>query len=116
MAYTFKPRTWEAEADKHLSSRQDWSTQWVPGQLGYTDKPCLKKTEQVIFTEVCEQCATVHLCEGQSGVKVRVDTGKGEFVQGPGGMFYEYFSELYSAQRKADSNPSVHPQATVETK
>lgn len=45
-----------------------------------------------------------------------MDTGKGEFVQGPGGMFYEYFSELYSAQRKADSNPSAYPQGTVEMK
>lgn len=67
VAHTFKPRTWEAEADRYLSSRPAWSTQWAPGKLDYTGKPCLKKTKQIIFTEVCEQCATVHSYEGQSG-------------------------------------------------
>jgi hypothetical protein len=30
-------------ADEFLSSRPAWSTEWVPGQPGCTEKPCLKK-------------------------------------------------------------------------
>jgi hypothetical protein len=43
MAHTFNPNTREAEAGRFLSSRPAWSTKWVPGQPGLTEKPCLKK-------------------------------------------------------------------------
>ena len=43
----FNPSTWEAEAGRFLSSRPTWSTEWVPGQPGVIDKPCLEnKTKQ----------------------------------------------------------------------
>ena len=44
--HAFNPRTWEAEAGKFLSSRPTWSTEWVPGQQGYKEKPCLEKKER----------------------------------------------------------------------
>jgi hypothetical protein len=34
VAHAFNPSTWEAEADKFLSLRPAWSTEWVPGQAG----------------------------------------------------------------------------------
>jgi hypothetical protein len=34
VAHAFNPSTWEAEADRFLSSRPAWSTEWVPGQSG----------------------------------------------------------------------------------
>jgi hypothetical protein len=46
VAHTFNPSTWEAEAGGFLSSRPAWSTEWAPGQQGYTQKPCLKKTKK----------------------------------------------------------------------
>jgi hypothetical protein len=36
--------TWEAKADRFLSSRPAWSTEFWDSQ-GYTEKPCLKKTK-----------------------------------------------------------------------
>jgi hypothetical protein len=43
----FNPSTQEAEAGRFLSSMPAWSAKWVPGQPGYTEKPCLeKKTKQ----------------------------------------------------------------------
>jgi hypothetical protein len=32
VAHAFNPKTWEAEADRYLSSRPAWSTLWVPVQ------------------------------------------------------------------------------------
>jgi hypothetical protein len=46
VARTFNPSTLEAEAGGFLSSRPAWSTEWVPGQPGYTEKPCLKKEKE----------------------------------------------------------------------
>jgi hypothetical protein len=43
VAHTFNPSTWEAQAGGFLSSRPAWSTKWIPGSQGYTEKPCLKK-------------------------------------------------------------------------
>jgi hypothetical protein len=43
VAHSFNPSTWEAEAGGFLSSRPAWSTEWVPGQPGLKEKPCLKK-------------------------------------------------------------------------
>lgn len=42
VADVFNPRNGEAQAGELLSSRPAWSTMGVPGQLGYTMKPCLK--------------------------------------------------------------------------
>jgi hypothetical protein len=47
VAHVFSPSTWEAEAGRFLSSRPAWSTEWVPGQQGYTEKPCLKKKKEI---------------------------------------------------------------------
>jgi hypothetical protein len=41
VAHAFNPSTWEAEAERFLSSRPAWSTEFQDSQ-GYTDKPCLK--------------------------------------------------------------------------
>jgi hypothetical protein len=41
VAHAFNPSTWEAEAGGFLSSKPAWSTESVPGQPGYTEKPCL---------------------------------------------------------------------------
>jgi hypothetical protein len=41
MMHTLNPGIWEAEAGGFLSSRPAWSTERVPGQQGYTEKPCL---------------------------------------------------------------------------
>ena len=41
--FAFNPSTWEAEAGRFLSLRLAWSTKWVPGRPGYTEKPCLEK-------------------------------------------------------------------------
>jgi hypothetical protein len=46
VAHAFNPSTWEAEAGGFLSSRPAWSTKWVPGQPGLTEKLCLEKQEQ----------------------------------------------------------------------
>jgi hypothetical protein len=46
VAHTFNPSTREAEAGRFLSSRPAWSTEWVPGQPGYIEKPCLKKPKR----------------------------------------------------------------------
>jgi hypothetical protein len=43
VVHAFNPSTWEAEAGRFLSSRPTWSTESVPGQPGYTERPCLKK-------------------------------------------------------------------------
>jgi hypothetical protein len=43
VAHAFSSSTQEAEAGGFLSSRPAWSTKWVPGQQGYTEKPCLEK-------------------------------------------------------------------------
>ena len=44
--HTFNSSTWEAEAGGSLSFRPAWSTEWIPGQLSYSEKPCLKKQKQ----------------------------------------------------------------------
>jgi hypothetical protein len=41
--YNFNPSSQEAEAGESLNLRPAWSTKWVPGSQGYTEKPCLKK-------------------------------------------------------------------------
>jgi hypothetical protein len=41
-AESFDPGTWETEADRSLSLRPAWSTEFQDSQ-GYTEKPCLKK-------------------------------------------------------------------------
>jgi hypothetical protein len=43
VALTINPSTRKVEASRFLSSRPAWSTKWVPGQPGYTEKPCLEK-------------------------------------------------------------------------
>jgi hypothetical protein len=45
VVHAFDPSTWEAEVGGFPSSRPAWSTEWVPGQPGYTEKPCLEKTK-----------------------------------------------------------------------
>jgi hypothetical protein len=37
--YAFNPSTWEAEANRSLSSRPAWSTEQVLDSQGYTEKP-----------------------------------------------------------------------------
>jgi hypothetical protein len=46
VARAINPSTWEAEADGFLSWRTAWSTEWVPRQPRYTEKPSLKKQKQ----------------------------------------------------------------------
>jgi hypothetical protein len=47
VVHAFNPSTREAEAGGFLNSRPAWSTKWVPGQQGYTEKPYLEnKTKQ----------------------------------------------------------------------
>jgi hypothetical protein len=46
VAHDFNPSTWEAEAGRILSLRPAWSTEWVPGQPGDTEKHRLKKTNK----------------------------------------------------------------------
>ena len=41
MAYGFNSRIQEAEAGGFLSLKAAWSIESVPGQSGYTEKPCL---------------------------------------------------------------------------
>jgi hypothetical protein len=43
VVHAFNSSTWEAEAGGFLSLRPAWSTKSVPGQPGYTEKPCLEK-------------------------------------------------------------------------
>ena len=43
VVHAFNPSTWDAEANRFLSSRPAWSTKWIPRQPDYTEKPCLKK-------------------------------------------------------------------------
>jgi hypothetical protein len=43
VAHAFNPSTWEAEAGGFLSLRSAWFIEWVPGQPGDTEKPCLGK-------------------------------------------------------------------------
>lgn len=44
VVYAFNPNTWEAKAARSMSSRLAWFTkELVPGQLGYIEKPCIKK-------------------------------------------------------------------------
>lgn len=35
MVHAFNPRPWEAEAGGSLSSRSEWSTEWVPRKVSY---------------------------------------------------------------------------------
>jgi hypothetical protein len=47
VAHAFNPRTREAEAGRFLSSRPDWSTEWVPGKPGlYRETLSQKKNNQ----------------------------------------------------------------------
>ena len=39
------PVSKQTEAGGSLNSRSAWSTEQVPGQLGYTVKPCLDKNQ-----------------------------------------------------------------------
>jgi hypothetical protein len=48
VALAFNPSTWEAEAGRFLSSRPAWSTEWVPGQLGYTENVVSKNIKNKI--------------------------------------------------------------------
>lgn len=44
VVHAFNPNTWEAEAARSMSSRLAcFTTELVPGQSGYTEKPCIKK-------------------------------------------------------------------------
>jgi hypothetical protein len=45
VVHAFNPSTREAEAGGFLSSRPAWSTEFQDSQ-GYTEKPCLKKTNK----------------------------------------------------------------------
>lgn len=42
MTLSFNLSTREAKGGRSLNLRPSWSTEWVPGQPGYTEKPCLK--------------------------------------------------------------------------
>jgi hypothetical protein len=39
LAHAFNPNIWEAEAGRFLSSRTDWTTEWVPGQFLWVQLP-----------------------------------------------------------------------------
>ena len=41
LAHNFNPSSWELEADRFLSSRPYWSTEFQ-GSQGYSEKCCLK--------------------------------------------------------------------------
>jgi hypothetical protein len=45
VAHAFNPSTQEAEAGVFLSSRQAWSTEWVPGQPGLYRETLSSKTK-----------------------------------------------------------------------
>jgi hypothetical protein len=68
VAHAFNPSTREAEVVGFLSLRPAWSTEWVPGQPGYTEKPCLEKNQKrkknkKTLTELsCSklQCVLIH--------------------------------------------------------
>jgi hypothetical protein len=47
VAHTFNPSTWEPEAGSFLSSRPDWSTEWVPGKTGLYIETLFQKTKKI---------------------------------------------------------------------
>jgi hypothetical protein len=46
VAHIFNPSTWEAEAGRFLSSRPVWIQSEFQDSQGYTEKPCLEKSEK----------------------------------------------------------------------
>lgn len=46
VVHTFHPSTWKAETIISLSSRQDWSTISVPGQLGLLNEILFQTNKQ----------------------------------------------------------------------
>ena len=62
MAHAFDPGTWEAEAeaeaeaDGFLSSRPAWSTNEFQDSQGYTEKPCLEKTNKQTNKQTQKTC------------------------------------------------------------
>jgi hypothetical protein len=49
VAHAFNSSTWEAEAGIFLNLRPAWSTSEFQDSQGYTEKPCLKKTNQTKY-------------------------------------------------------------------
>jgi hypothetical protein len=59
VVHAFNLCNWEAEAGRFLSSRSDWSTEWVLGHQdswGYTEKSCLEKPKTKQNKKFCETC------------------------------------------------------------
>jgi hypothetical protein len=51
VAHAFNPSTREAEAGGFLISRPVWSTKWVPGSQGYTEKQNQKKKKKSVLID-----------------------------------------------------------------
>ena len=49
VAQAFNPSTQETEVVGSLRLRPAWSTEQVPEQQDYTEKPCLKKAKQLVL-------------------------------------------------------------------
>jgi hypothetical protein len=54
VVHAFDPSTWEAEADRFLSSRQPGLQSEFQDSQGYTEKPCLKKKKKKIVLTCVE--------------------------------------------------------------
>jgi hypothetical protein len=46
VVHAFNPSPWEAEAGGSLSSRPTWLQSEFQDSQGYTEKPCLRKTDR----------------------------------------------------------------------
>jgi hypothetical protein len=46
VVHAFNPSTWEAKADRFLSLKPTWSTEWVPGQPILHRETCLEKPKR----------------------------------------------------------------------
>jgi hypothetical protein len=58
VVHAFNPSTWEAEADRFLSSRPAWSTKRVPGQPGLYRETLSRKNKQTKSVYAPEEGAT----------------------------------------------------------
>jgi hypothetical protein len=65
VVHAFNPSTWEAEADRFLSSRPAWSTKWVPGQPGLYRETLSRKKQKNKKTKNKKQ-NLAYICLGAS--------------------------------------------------